>query len=119
MTTTANTQSLTIAPGVIETIISLAVQQVEGVAALATFTAVNADNIIRVLGRKQSSPAVLVLEEEDGRIVVDVHIQVLYGYPLPAIASSVRKAVADALDSQVNISVSEVNVAIEAIQFAR
>jgi uncharacterized alkaline shock family protein YloU len=108
------TNSLTIAPGVIETIISLAVQQVEGVAGLAAFSA---NNVLQILGRKQSMPGVLVLEEEDGRIVVEVHIHVLYGYPLPDIAAAVRLAVADALDSQVNIAVSEVNVAIEAIQF--
>ncbi|MDR2108701.1 MAG: Asp23/Gls24 family envelope stress response protein [Coriobacteriales bacterium] len=108
-------QGLTIAPGVVETIISLAVQQVEGVAGLSTITA---EGVLKALRAQRPSPGVLVLAEDDGRLIVDVHLQVFYGYPLPEIAAAVRHAVADALSSQVSIQVSEVNVVIEAIQFA-
>jgi len=108
--------SLTIAPGVIETLIAATVLGVEGVAAMASSTP---DQIFRSLGHKGKvyNPGVLVLEE-DGEIVVQVFVTVLYGYRLPDIAAEIRSAVAGALDSQVNVEVGRVDVTIEAIQFA-
>jgi uncharacterized alkaline shock family protein YloU len=113
MTAIEESKRLTIAPGVVESIISLAVLEVEGVASVATPTT---DVFMRILGRRRIYPGILVLEE-DGQIIVDVHVHAVYGYRLPDVAEAIREAVADALFSQVGTVVSVVNVTIEGIQF--
>ena len=105
---------LTIAPGVIETIIMLAVLEVEGVAAVGSKPP--ASGVLPTLGKKQATPGITICEEGD-RVVVDVCVQVCYGYRLTDIARSVRTAVVNALESQANIEASVVNVTIDAISF--
>ncbi|MDR0501420.1 MAG: Asp23/Gls24 family envelope stress response protein [Coriobacteriales bacterium] len=109
----ANTE-LTIAPGVLETIASMAVLEVEGVSSLTTITP---QKFLRAILTKNSHPGIFIYEEE-GTIKVDVHVHVFYGFVLPEVAANIRASVTDALLSQVNISVTEVNVFIEAVQFA-
>ncbi|MDR3307675.1 MAG: Asp23/Gls24 family envelope stress response protein [Coriobacteriales bacterium] len=108
-------EGLTIAPGVVETIIALAVGQVEGVALVGSSKLPG--GALTVLGKKNSAPGILVLED-DGIITVEVHVQVYYGFRLPEIAANIRQAVYDALTGQVGIEVQVVNVVVDAIQFA-
>ena len=111
-----NFEGLAVAPGVVETIVSLATQEVEGVAAVGSATA----NPIRsVLGAKPSTQGVEVSVDEDSKLNISVRVEVLYGYALPTVAANIRKAIADAVKSQVGVSVNVVDVYIDAIQFAR
>jgi uncharacterized alkaline shock family protein YloU len=110
----AASNNLTVAPGVLETIASLAVLEVEGVCALATITP---DTLLRAIISKNSHPGVFVYER-DGVYKLEVHVHVFYGFVRPQVAADIRSSVADALLSQVSIEVSEVDVMIEAIQFA-
>jgi len=109
-------RSLTIAPGVIETIVALSIAEIEGVAMVGTKQIPS--GILFSPGRKGVIPGVEVYEIDD-QVVVDAHVQVFYGYRLADIAESIRAAVSDALESQVNIEVSSVNVTIDAIQFSK
>jgi len=115
METNPSSRSLTIAPGVIETIVALSIAQVDGVATVGTKPPPG--GIISSRGRRHVTPGILIYEEDD-QVVVDAHIQVFYGYRLPDIAAAVRSAVSDALEGQANIQVAAVNVTIDAIQFS-
>ena len=106
---------LTIAPGVVETIVSVAVAAVEGVASVGSRQ--TPSGIISAISKKCVTPGILIYEEDD-QVIVDVHVQVFYGYRLPAIAESIRIAVANALESQANVEVALVNVTVDAIQFS-
>ena len=111
-----NFDGMAVAPGVVETIVSLATNEVEGVAAVGS----SAVNPIRsVLGSKPSAQGVEVSVGEDSKLTISVRVEVLYGYALPDIAANIRKAIADAVKSQVGVSVNAVDVYIDAIHFAR
>jgi uncharacterized alkaline shock family protein YloU len=106
-------RNLTIGPGVIETMIAHAASGVEGVAAVGNG---GVGGILANIGRRRSAPPVLVIEE-DGQIKVRICIQVLYGHRLPEVADNVRIMITDTLASQAAISISEVDVIIDGIQF--
>jgi len=108
-------RNLTIAPGVIETIVALAIAEVEGVAAVGTKQ--SPGGLVAALNKKQMLPGILIYEEDD-QVVVDAHVQVFYGYRLPDIVESIKLAVVDALQTQASIEVSMVHVTIDAIQFS-
>ena len=108
-------RNLTIAPGVVETIVSLAIAEVEGIAAVGVRQ--SPSGLIAALNKKQAMPGILIYEEDD-QVIVDVHVQVFYGYRLAVIVENVRSAVVDAMCSQASIDVSKVNVTIDAIQFS-
>ena len=85
-----NLDGMALAPGVVETIVSIAANEVEGVASV----------------------------DEDDKLVISVRVDVYYGYVLPDLAANLRQAVADAVASQVGAQVSSVDVYIDGIQFA-
>ncbi len=99
-----NFEGMAIAEGVVETIVTIAVQDVEGVASLSN---AHANGILGAFGMN-----------EDDTVSVAVRVVALYGHPLPGLAQSIREAVADAVMTQIGITVSEVNVFIDGIQFA-
>ncbi|MDR2672980.1 MAG: Asp23/Gls24 family envelope stress response protein [Coriobacteriales bacterium] len=106
-------QEVIIAPGVVETIIALAIMEVEGVASVGGKSQPGA---LGALSRKHAVHGVLVLEE-DGEIKVQAHVQICYGYHLQEVADQIRAAVYDALLSQVGIEVACVDVTIDGIVF--
>lgn len=110
-----NFEGMAVAEGVVETIVTIAVQDVEGVASLSS---AHANGILGALGRKASGGSVEVVVNEDDTVSVAVRVVALYGNPLPELAQSIREAVADAVVTQIGITVSEVNVFIDGIQFA-
>lgn len=111
-----NLQGMAIAPGVVETIVSIAVREVEGVAAVGS--ASTKGNLRSMLGGKPSTQGIELDVDEDGKLVIDAHIDVYYGQVLPEVADRVRNAIADAVASQVGVEVALVDVYIDGIQFA-
>lgn len=105
---------MALADGVVETIIGIALQNVEGVAGVAS----GAAGILGALGAKQTVAGIGVLANADNTLAVEVHIEAVYGYALPEIAERVRSAIADAVQSQVGVQVSSVDVYIDGIHFA-
>ncbi len=108
---------ITIAPGVVETIISLAAAEVPGVAGVGSadtissiFAAFNAGNAVPTNG-------INVQIDEDEVVTVDIDVRASYGSRLVDIAESVRSAIADALIGQIGVEVAQVNVHIEALSF--
>lgn len=106
-----------IAPGVAETVISLAAAEVEGVAGVGNagpistiMQAFNAGKAIPTTGIKLSTG-------DDGKIAVDITIQAYYGYRLVEVADQVRAAVADALAGQIGAQVASVDVYVDGLAF--
>lgn len=110
-----NLDSIALADGVAETIVSLAIQDIEGVASIGGGAAAS---ILGALGSKPAAQGVSVTANEDNTLSVDVHMTVVYGYALPDIADAVRAKVADAVLTQVGVPVSSVDVYIDGIQFS-
>jgi uncharacterized alkaline shock family protein YloU len=105
-----------IAPTVLETIISLATKDVEGVAAIGGLNP--ASGIKALLGnRKPAIDGIDIAADEDGRLNVVVRIEVKYGAVLPTVAAEVRKSIADAVSTQVGVEVAVVDVYIDGVQF--
>lgn len=101
-------EGLDIAPGVVETMVHLAAEQVEGVACVDT-------SALGKLSRSTKSTEVAL--DEDGCFTVTLHITAVYGRPLRQLGAAVQDAVSDALESQTGHSASRVDVFIDAIQF--
>ena len=107
MTNEMNVEGLSIAPGVMETIISVAASEVDGVASLGNFAA---SGIRSMLVSKPSTSGIETKMGDDGKLYVAVHVEVYYGYVLPELAAALRGAIAESLATQAGVEVSAVAV---------
>jgi uncharacterized alkaline shock family protein YloU len=114
MTAQANVEGLSIAPGVMETIISVAASDVDGVASLGSYAT---SGIRTLLANRPSTSGIETKMGEDGTLYVAVHIEVFYGYVLPDLADALRQAIAEALSTQAGVEVSSVDVFVDGLQF--
>lgn len=106
-------EDMAIAPGVVETIVALAVNELEGVTAIGK----PPTHLMRaVLGSNNTQGIDIRLDENDA-LLVDIHIFVRYGEPMIQIAERVRKAALDAITTQVGLRVASVDVYIDGLQF--
>ena len=101
--TELNVDGMALAPGVVETIVSIAANEVEGVACIGPSTTQGID---------------ITVDEED-KLHISIRVDVYYGYVLPDLAANIRQAISDAVTSQVGIPVGSVDVYIDGMQFAR
>lgn len=113
--TKVNVEGMALAEGVLETIISIAVAEVEGVASLAG----GSGSFRSVLAGKQGFQGVEVTVDDEESLHVAVHVDAYYGSVLPDVAAKVREAVVDAVAVQVGAPVASVDVYIDGVQFAR
>lgn len=110
-----NIDGMAIAPGVVETIISLAAREVEGVASVGPAATSGIMSLIG--GGKPSTQGIEVTTDENDELHVAIRMEVESGRVLPDIAANVRQAVADAVSTQVGAKVAEVDIYIDGIQF--
>ena len=115
--TDLNVEGMALAPGVVDTIVSIAVSEVEGVASVGTASAANR-GLRSVFGAKPSTQGIEITVDDEDKLHIAVRIEVYYGYVLPEVAANLRRAVADAVASQVGVAVASVDVYIDGIQFA-
>ena len=108
-------EGLGVAPGVLDTIVTVAAEGVEGVAAVG---ATGLAGLVQKGARKPASRAVDVKVAEDGALSATIHLQVLYGHKLKDVANNVQAAVADAVSSQVGVEVAAVDVYVDGIVFS-
>ena len=104
-----------IAPGVVETIVSLAAQSVEGVTCIGDPTT---SGIRSIIGGKPSTQGIDIDADEAGDLHVSLRLYVSSGQVLPDLAANVRKAIADAISSQLGLKVGSVDIYIDGIQFS-
>lgn len=109
-------EGLGLAPGVLDTIVTLATESVEGIAGVG---ASGIAGLVQKGSRKGSSRAVDVSVDENGAIMVTVHVQVVYGHRLRDVASAVQECVLDALASQVGLEIAAVDVYVDGIVFSK
>ena len=110
-----NIDGMTVAPGVVETIVSLAAQSVEGVACIGDPTTSGLFSIIG--GGKPSTQGIEIDSGEDGDLHISLRLYVKNGQVLSELAGAVRQAVADAINSQVGAKVGSVDIYIDGVQF--
>lgn len=108
-------EGLGIAPGVLDTIVTLAVEGVEGIAAVG---APGIAGLVQKGSRKGTQRAVDVTVSEDGQVSVTAHVQVEYGRNLRDVGRAVQAAVVDAVASQVGVDVVSVDVYVDAVVFS-
>ena len=109
-----NIEGLAIAPGVIETIVSLAARDVAGVAGIGD---ASTSGILTLIGGKPSTQGIEVDVDENNELQVSIKIVVESGNVLPDVAANVRRAIADAVNTQIGATVGSVDVYIDGIQF--
>lgn len=110
-----NIEGMAIAPGVVETIISLAAQSVEGVYSIGDPTTSGIRNILG--GGKPSTQGIAIDVDDDGELNVTIRLFVKSGQVLPDLAAKVRRAIDDAVSGQTGLHVTSVDVFIDGIQF--
>ncbi|AEB07102.1 hypothetical protein Corgl_0994 [Coriobacterium glomerans PW2] len=106
-----------IAPEVLETIVTRAVEEVEGVASVGVRDL--ATNLVSMFTKAPASmpPVEAVVEGE--RLVLIVRIVVFFGYPFMDLAAAVREAAVRVIDAQVGVEVSRVDVFIDGLVFPK
>lgn len=107
-----NTDSMAIAPGVIDTIVTLAVRDAPGVASVGS----NVSGVKALFGKNKNS-GVEVLSSDNQSVEIAITIQVYSNFSLIDLAAQIRSAVADAVLSQVGITVSRVDIRVDGIVF--
>ena len=108
---------ITIAPGVVETIISLAAAEVPGVAGVGTAGAISTIRSAFTAGNAIPTNGIRIEPLGDKQVAVTISIQAYYGYRLVEIAENVRKAIVDALAAQIGVTVTSVDVHVDALSF--
>ena len=111
--TNISKEGMAIAPGVVETIISLAVRDVDGVVSVGHPTT----GILGLFQNKAEVAGVEINPTDDGSLEVGLNITVLYGKSMTEVAEQVRTAVSDAVLTQVGLSVSRVDVTVDGVIF--
>lgn len=113
MTDQQNSKGMKLAPGVVETIISIVASEVEGVANVGTHPPTGLKAIF------QSNPFDNGIEAEfiGDKLAVGIHLDAYYGFVLPDLAEEVREAVAQALQVQIGIEVARVDIYVDGIEF--
>lgn len=101
-----------IAPDVLDTIVALALKDVDGVASVGAASS----KFFSFFG-KQEQQGVTVNQVTDSTIDVSVVLTVLDGHSLNKIAADVRKAIADAILSQTGYTVNRVDIHVDGILF--
>ncbi len=107
-------EGLGVAPGVLDTIVTLAADGVDGVAGIG---APGIAGLVQKGARKGVARAVDVSVDESGSLVVILHVQVIYGRKLREVAKQVQLAVSEALTSQVGVDVSAVDIYVDGLVF--
>lgn len=107
-------EGLGVAPGVLDTIVTVAAEGVDGVASVG---ASGLAGLVQKGARKGVARAVDVSLGEDGSISATIHIQVSHGHKIKDVANAVQNSVADAVTSQVGVGVAAVDVYVDAIVF--
>ena len=110
-----NIDGMNIAPGVVETIVSLAARDVDGVAGIGD--AATGGIFTLISGGKPSTQGIDVEADENNDLHISLRIQVKSGQVLPDVAAAVRQSVADAVSTQVGAKVGAVDIYIDGIQF--
>ena len=100
-----------VADEVVAIITGLAATEVEGVSSMAG----NITNeIVSRLGMKNLSKGIQI-EIADNEVVVDVALNIAYGYSIPEVSTKVQEKVKSAIETMTGLSVATINVRIASV----
>lgn len=100
-----------VADEVVAIIAGLAATEVEGVSSMAG----NITNeIVSRLGMKNLSKGIQI-EIADNEVVVDVALNIAYGYSIPEVSTKVQEKVTSAIETMTGLSVATINVRIASV----
>ena len=105
-----NKSTMTIAPGVVDRVIQIAAEEVEGVVSVSSY--VSGGLISQMISRARGE-AIKTYIGEEGKLNIKIHVMIYYGYSIPKLAEDIRNAVADALFLQTGIEVGRIDIRIE------
>lgn len=118
MSTEITVSGMNISQNVIATIVGAAAEKVEGVVSIY-----GKDITTGIKALIQSKPQPIdsavectVVNEE---LEITVHLVVLCGYPFTKLAEDVRAAIAKAIDAQVGVKVSKIDVCFDELVFPK
>ena len=100
---------------VVAQLVKRAVLEIEGVSRLAGSTLV--DDIATLVGsRRMQSRAITVELGEDGRVGIEIKLNLVFGFRIPDVAERVQKAVIGTVEETTGMTVTRVNVVIQEIE---
>ena len=106
-----NLGEVKIADEVVAIIAGLAATEVEGVGSMAG----NITNeLVSKLGMKNLSKGVKI-EVSDGKVSVDLAINMEYGYNIPEVTGAVQDRVKNAIETMTGLSVEDVNIRVAGV----
>ena len=104
---------------VVSAIVSRAAGSVAGVASVGGNDTI-ASNLINVFTNKSIAPSQAVESVvENDALHIGVHLAVFYGYPFTKLAAEVRGVVATAVNEQIGVSISAVDIYIDSLVFPK
>lgn len=101
---------INITTGVLENIAAKAASEIPGV--LSTVPKLEAGKFLRI----ERTGVVAKMNQENGRISIDVSVRIRYGYSVPEVAFSIQDRVKEQILFMTDLVVDEVNVHILAIE---
>ena len=99
--------SVMISEDVIATIVTHAVEEVEGIVGL---NAKPGADIIDMIGKKNWGKGLKINIAQDDSLSIDCNVTVAYGYSVVTVAKAVQDAVSNALEAMAGVTITAVNV---------
>ena len=100
---------------VVASLVRQAALEQEGVSRLAGSALV--DDIANLVGsRRMQSRAITVELGEDGRVGIEIKLNLVFGFRIPDVAERVQKAVIGTVEETTGMTVTQVNVVIQEIE---
>lgn len=88
--------------GIVNDIVSLAAKEIKGVASLY---------------RSGSGSGVKIEFDKDNRLIVDVFVNIYYGYSVPEVAFMIQENVKSSVETMAEYKVNSVNVSVLGVTF--
>ena len=107
VTQTQENGSVLISEDVLITIVTHAIEEVEGVVGL---NAKPGADIVELIGKKGWGKGLKITIDEEDAIAVDCNITVAYGQSVVSVAGAVQTSVTNALESMAGVKIAAVNV---------
>ncbi len=107
VTQTQENGSVLISEDVLITIVTHAIEEVEGVVGL---NAKPGADIVELIGKKGWGKGLKITIGEEDAIAVDCNITVAYGQSVVSVAGAVQTSVTNALESMAGVKITAVNV---------
>lgn len=103
---------LSISEEAISTIVSLTVKEIDGVAGLQH----NAySQIVKFFGGDEHGDAIKMESGHEG-MILDLFLRVSYGFRVPDVATQVQKAIKQAIETMLQVTVTSVNIHVVGVE---